>query len=139
MFRIPSIGANFPNPCWISFSFTQDISQQRYLKFYTCKLFYVLLTVHPNITIALLNNLMHKFFILIHLLHSSTCFEHYCAHLQEDSCINTASGIVNLFGWLFSTQVTRGLLVICVLNSHIKRVTIPNAVLRQLSSWRWAE
>jgi hypothetical protein len=42
------------------------------------------------------NNLVHKFFILIHLLHSSTCFEHYCAHLQEDNCINTASGIVTL-------------------------------------------
>ena len=40
------------------------------------------------------NNLMHKFFILIHLLHSSTCFEHYCAHLQEDNCINTASDFV---------------------------------------------
>ena len=24
-----------------------------------------------------------KFFILIHLLYSSTCFEHYCAHIQE--------------------------------------------------------
>ena len=45
-----------------------------------------------------LPNLMHKFYILIHLLHSSTCFEHYCAHLQEDNCINTASGIVTLFG-----------------------------------------
>ena len=54
-------------------------------------------------------NLMHKYFILIHLLHSSTCFEHYCAHLQEDNCINTASGIVTLFGWLFSTKVMRGL------------------------------
>jgi len=42
------------------------------------------------------NNLMHKFLILIHLLHSSTCFEHYCAHLQEDNYINTASGIVTL-------------------------------------------
>ena len=30
-----------------------------------------------------------KFFISIHLLHSSTCFEHYCAHHQEDNCINT--------------------------------------------------
>jgi len=48
-------------------------------------------------------------FILICLLHSSRCFEHYCAHLREDNCINTASGIVTLFGWLFSTQVTRGL------------------------------
>ena len=35
--------------------------------------------------------------ILINLLYSSTCFEHYCAHLQEDSCINKASGIVTLF------------------------------------------
>ena len=43
-------------------------------------------------------NLMHKFFILRHLLHFSTCFEYYCAHLQEDNCINTASGIVTLFG-----------------------------------------
>jgi len=40
---------------------------------------------------------MQKFFILIHLLHAPTCFEHYCAHLQEDNCINTASGIVTLF------------------------------------------
>jgi len=42
-------------------------------------------------------NLMHKFFILMHLVYSCTCFEHYCAHLQEDNCINTASGIVTLF------------------------------------------
>jgi len=60
--------------------------------------FYFLLTVHPNIMIVFLfTNLMHKFFILIHLLHSCTCFEHYYAHLQEGSCINTVSGIVTLF------------------------------------------
>jgi len=41
---------------------------------------------------------MHKFFILIHLLHYCICFGHYCAHLQEDNCINTASGIVTLLG-----------------------------------------
>jgi len=29
-------------------------------------------------------NLMSTFFILIHLLYSPTCFEHYYAHLQED-------------------------------------------------------
>ena len=58
--------------------------------------------------IVFFTNLMHKFFISMHLLHSSTCFEHYCAHLQEDSCLSTASGIVTLFRWLFSTQVTRG-------------------------------
>jgi len=50
---------------------------------------------------------MKQFFISKNLLHSSTCFEHYCAHLQEDNCINTASGIVTLFRRLFSTQVTR--------------------------------
>ena len=27
---------------------------------------------------------------------SSTCFEHYCAPLQEDNCISAASGIVSL-------------------------------------------
>ena len=47
--------------------------------------------------IVFFTNLMHKFFILIHLLHSTTCFEHYCAHLQEDNCVSAASGIVTLF------------------------------------------
>jgi len=42
-------------------------------------------------------NLMHKFFISIHLLYPSTCFEHYCAHLQEENYISTASGFVTLF------------------------------------------
>jgi len=46
------------------------------------------------IMIVFFTNLMHKFFILIYLLYSSTCFEHYYAHLQEDNCISTASGIV---------------------------------------------
>ena len=56
-----------------------------------------LLTVHPNImTVFFFTNLIQKFFILIHLLHSSTCFEHYCAHPQEDICIGTASGIVTV-------------------------------------------
>jgi len=59
--------------------------------------FYIPLTVHPNIMIIFFTNLMHKFFILIHLLYSSTCIEHYYAHLQEDNCISTASGIVTLF------------------------------------------
>jgi len=39
---------------------------------------------------------MHKFFILILFLRSCTCFEHYGAHLQEDNCINTASGVVTV-------------------------------------------
>jgi len=54
-------------------------------------------------------NLIHKFFILINLLRPSTRLEHHCAHIQEDNCINTAFGIVTVFRWLFSTQVTRGI------------------------------
>ena len=64
-----------------------------------------------TIRLFIFTNLMHKFFIFIHLLHSSTCFEHYCAHLQDESP-----------------------LVTCVLNSTPKTVTIPDAVLIQLSS-----
>jgi len=45
--------------------------------------------VLPNIITVFFANLMHKFFILIHLLHSCTFFEHYCTHLREDNCTNT--------------------------------------------------
>jgi len=55
-------------------------------------LFLYFVDLHPNIT-----NLMHKFFILLHLLYSSTCFEQYYAHLQDDNCISTPSCIVTLF------------------------------------------
>ena len=81
--------------------------------------FFLRLIVHPSVMIVFfLTNLMHKFFILIHLLHSSTCFEHYYARLQEDNRLREDSRS----------------LVTCVLNSRPKRVTIPDAVLIQLSS-----
>ena len=58
--------------------------------------------LHPNIMIIFFfTNLMHKFLILKHLLYPSTCFEHYCAHLQEDNYNNTASGIVTVETHLF--------------------------------------
>ena len=59
--------------------------------------FHILLTVHPNTMTVYFTNLKQEFFILIHLLYSSTCFEHYYAHLQEENCISTASGIVTVF------------------------------------------
>ena len=62
------------------------------------------------IMIAFFNNFMYEFCISIHLLHSSTFFELCCAHLQEEYCISTTSGIVTVFGWLFSTQVTKRVL-----------------------------
>ena len=91
---------------------------------------YIWLTAVPNM-IVFFTNLMHRFFILMHLLHFSTCFEHYYAHLQEDNCISTVSGIVTVFRWLFSTEVTKSPPVTCVLNSHLKTVTIPDTVLIQ--------
>jgi len=89
-------------------------------------LFLYFVDVRPNIMIVFFTNLIHKFFILIHLLYSSTCFEQYYAHLQEDSCISTASCIVTLQ----YTGYERHLLT-CVLYSHLKTVTIPDAVLIQ--------
>ena len=58
-------------------------------------------------------NLMHKFLILIRLLRSSTCFEHYCAHLQEDNCINTVSGIVTLERSEWSKLIQYTLYIFC--------------------------
>jgi len=40
---------------------------------------------------------MQKCFV-ISLLHSSACFEHYCAHHQEVKLYNTASGIITPVG-----------------------------------------
>jgi len=35
-------------------------------------------------------------YIIICLFESSICFEQLCAHLQEDNCINTTSGIITV-------------------------------------------
>ena len=55
--------------------------------------------------------------------------------------MSTESGIVTLFRRLFSTQVKRALvetspLLTCVLNTHLKRATIPDAVLIQFDLLR---
>ena len=48
---------------------------------------YITLYFQVHAHILFFTNLMHKFFILIYLLHSSTWFERYFAHLQEDSVL----------------------------------------------------
>jgi hypothetical protein len=70
-------------------------------------------------------------------LQSSTCFEHQHDHLQEDKLYITASGIVTLCKRLYSTSDESRLLS-GILYSHLQRVTIPDAVIYNLSSWRWA-
>jgi len=42
---------------------------------------------------------------MILLFESSTCFEQVCAHPQEDNCMNTTTGIVNLYYWPSGMQV----------------------------------
>ena len=61
---------------------------------------------YPHIMIDFFTNLIHKFFILMYLF---TYFERYYVHLPE----------------------TNYPLVPCVLNSHLKTVTIPDAALIQ--------
>ena len=59
---------------------------------------------------------------IIRLFQSSTCFELPSAHHQEVNSINTASGIVTLSGRP---------------DGHLQRVTLPEAVLVELTSWWW--
>jgi len=95
--------------------------QKAILRFHTVS--NVTYTDETNKTvIVFFTNLMNKFFIfLIHLLHSSTCFEQYYAHPQE----------VKLYYysiWYRHSDCSVHRLN-CVLNSHLKRVMIPDAVL----------
>jgi hypothetical protein len=45
--------------------------------------------------ILVVNQLEAQFF-MVYLFESSTYFEQLCAYPQEDSCINTTSGIISL-------------------------------------------
>jgi len=56
---------------------------------------YFLLTVHIRI-ILVSDQLNAEFFSIICFFESSTFFEQLCAHLQEDKCITTISGIITL-------------------------------------------
>jgi hypothetical protein len=38
----------------------------------------------------------HTVSSIVYLFESSKCFEQLCAHPQEDSCINTTSGVIFL-------------------------------------------
>ena len=116
---------------------------------------YVLLAARPNIMTVFFffTNWMHKFFILIHLLYSPTCFEHRCAHLQGGQlyqfsiwyrhCLQvpvqytgygrTGTCFVGQDGRIMFIHfcLDGTLVVTCALNSHVKTVMIPPAVLIQ--------
>jgi len=61
-----------------------------------------------DIIIVFFTNLMYKFFILIHILHPSTCFEHYYAHPQEVNFVLIQHLVSSLSLGDFSTQVKKG-------------------------------
>jgi len=73
-------------PCYVALRHNRVTNLAVEKKFMLCILI---------VFIAFFTDLMHQFFILIHLLHSCTCFEHCCAHLQEDNSISTASGMAS--------------------------------------------
>jgi hypothetical protein len=78
-----------------------------------------------------------QFFYIKPLFQSSTCFEQARAHHQEVICINTASGIVTLktSEWSKITKYSAAKLYFVILDhSLVFRVTIPDAVLIQLTS-----
>jgi len=52
--------------------------------------------LNPENVILVSNQLDAQFFSIIYLFESSTRFEQLCAHLQEDNCINTNSGIISV-------------------------------------------
>jgi len=59
---------------------------------------------------------------------------------RRSYCIITSSGIVTLCERLFSTRFESRLSLLSngVLYSRLRKVTIPDAVIIQLTSWRWA-
>jgi len=61
---------------------------------------------------------MHKLLLYLHLLKSSTCFEHYPAHLQEVYVVNA-----------YMQPLVSSL---SALDSHLQRVTIPESAYIQL-------
>ena len=92
-------------------------------------IFFVLLTTH--LTISLDNDQLdtHLLYFTIRPLQSSTCFEHYMLIIKRLNCIDAASGIVTLSKWLSGAQVERerSSLSTCAPDSHLLRVTIPDA------------
>jgi hypothetical protein len=76
--------------------------------------------------------LMHKILIYLHIIHllkSSTCFEHYSAHLQEVY-------VVSVYMQALVSSLSAGDCPVHRLTgaqgSHLQRVTIPEAAYIQL-------
>ena len=69
--------------------------------------FYVLLTMHLSIISDNYKLDAHLLYFTIHLLQSSTCFEHYMLIIRRLNFIDASSGIVTLSRWPSGAQVGR--------------------------------
>jgi len=93
-----------------------------------CRCVFILCPVIKHLTTALFDLQLDAqiliYLYIEHLLKSSTCFEHYPAHLQEVY----ASGIVTLCRSLSCAPVKKELSFLTgTQDSHLQRVTIPEA------------
>ena len=85
----------------------------------------------------LISNLMHKILIylyIIHLLQSSTCFEHYPAHLQEVYVVIVYMQplVLSLSAGDCLVHQLKSPFLTGAQDSHLQRVTIPEAAYIQL-------
>ena len=74
---------------------------------HTQNIFYVLLTVHLSTILGNDRLDTQLLYFTIHLLCSSTCFEHYMLIIRRLNYIDAASGIVTLNNWLSGAHVHR--------------------------------
>ena len=94
------------------------------------------LTVHLSIFILVVNQLdaqnllYNKFISWLYMFRASY------AHRQEVKIV--LYSLWYHYTYKYRLREDESPLVTCVLNRHLKRVTIPDSVLIQLSSWRWA-
>ena len=80
---------------------------------------------------------MHKILVYLHIIHllkSSTCFEHYPAYLQEVHVVIVYMQPLasSLSAGDFVYRLRKSSFLTCAQDSHLQRVTIPEAANIQL-------
>jgi len=83
----------------------------------------------------LISNLMYKILIYLHIIHllkSSTCFEHYPAHLQEVYVVITYTCSLWYRHSLHRLRKNCSSFLTGAQDNHLQRVTIPEAAYIQL-------
>ena len=86
-----------------------------------------------------LTNLLHKLFLLIHLLYSSTCFEHYYAHIQDDKIVLVRLLVSSLsLGDCTVHRLQESSRNLCTVQSPKESDDTRSRTNTILSSWRWA-